>query len=314
MKQQSFSFISASDSLKIAGLCTYPDVKPYKGIVQLVHGMAEHKERYLPFMETLSEHGYVCVIHDHRGHGKSIRQPNDLGYFYDCEGVAVVEDVHQLTMMLKGKLPTLPLILFGHSMGSLIVRRYAKKYDQDIDALIVCGSPSKNPVVGVAKLLVKSMKALKGDHHRSNLIQNLAFGSFSKKFPKSQGENAWLCSDQRVVQAYDQDPLCGFIFTLNGFENLFNILQDVYNSQGWACRKSSLPILFIAGSEDPCITDEKQFTQAYSFMREVGYSDVEHHLFEGKRHEILNEDIKEDVYAYVLAWIGKKTDRKEEKN
>lgn len=314
MEHHTFSFLSASDGLRIAGLYIVPEKKPYQGIVQLVHGMAEHKERYLPFMEELSKHGYICVITDHRGHGESVKHRKDLGYFYDTSGEAVVEDIHQLTMMMRNKLPDLPFLLFGHSMGSLIVRKYCKRYDRDIDALVVCGSPSRNPMAGIAKKLVRGMKKVKGDHHRSALIQKLAFGSFAKNFPEQDSENVWLCSDPLVVKAYDEDPLCGFVFTLNGFENLFSIMSDVYDPNGWSCTKAELPILFIAGSKDPCITSEEQFAKAHGFMKEVGYRDVEHHLFEGRRHEILNEDIKEDVYAYVFEWMSRKMPRKEEKN
>lgn len=300
-----FDFVSQSDHLQISALCTWPDVG-VKAIIQLVHGMSEHKERYLDFMQALSKLGYLCVIHDHRGHGLSVKQEDDLGYFYEKSGMYAVEDIHQLNVAIKKDVPNVPLILFGHSMGSLLVRRYCKQYDKDIDGLIVCGSPSKNSMAKLALKMVQVMECIKGERYRSKLIHNLAFGAFAKGFDDQISENVWLCSDFEAVKDYDSDPLCGFVFTLNGFENLFHIMIDVYNEKNWNCTKKQLPILFIAGEEDPCIVSHEKFKEAYTFMQKVGYTDIEHHLFEGKRHEILNEKKKEEVYQMIFDWIHKK--------
>ena len=146
---------SEADSHRLHVLAITPEHKP-EAVVQICHGMSEHKERYLPFMEYLESCGYAAVIHDHRGHGKSIVRADDLGYFYDTSGRAVVEDAHQVTEWIKKEFPGLPVHLFGHSMGSLIVRCYLKKYDWELSSLTVCGSPSKNPLakpaVGMAKI------------------------------------------------------------------------------------------------------------------------------------------------------------------
>lgn len=300
-----FDFVSQSDHLQISALCTWPDVG-VKAIIQLVHGMSEHKERYLDFMQALSKLGYLCVIHDHRGHGLSVKQEDDLGYFYEKSGMYAVEDIHQLNVAIKKDVPNVPLILFGHSMGSLLVRRYCKQYDKDIDGLIVCGSPSKNSLAKLALKMVQVMECIKGERYRSKLIHNLAFGAFAKGFDDQISENVWLCSDFEAVKDYDSDPLCGFVFTLNGFENLFHIMIDVYNEKNWNCTKKQLPILFIAGEEDPCIVSHEKFKEAYTFMQKVGYTDIEHHLFDGKRHEILNEKKKEEVYQMIFDWIHKK--------
>ena len=101
--------------------------------------------------------------------------------------------------------------------------------------LIVCGSPSKNPAAGAGKLLCKLMKCMKGAHYRSPLIQKMAFGNHCDGFAEEGSDNVWLCSDMEVVRAYDHDPLCGYTFTLNGFENLFSLMQDVYERKNWSC-------------------------------------------------------------------------------
>lgn len=296
-----FSFPSVQDQLVIHGIAALPQGE-YKGVIQLVHGMAEHKERYLDFMRFLADAGYACVLHDHRGHGESVKNKEDLGYFYGRHATYLVEDIHQLSMYLKSKYPKLPFFLFGHSMGSLLVRAYCKRYDGDIDALVVCGSPSKNPAAKLGRTLVKCMEKIKGERHRSALIQKMAFGSYNKAFQETISDNVWLCSDMDVVKAYDNDPLCGFTFTLNGFENLFDLMIDVYDPNGWRMKNKALPIRFIAGSTDPCIVNEKKFKEAAGFLKERGYQNVSARLFEGKRHEILNEDGKQEVYEDVLTF------------
>ena len=135
---------SEADGLDISVLAVVPDETPYKGILQLVHGMSEYKERYLPFMEYMAKKGYVCVIHDQRGHGKSVRALDDLGYMYGGGADAILKDIEVVNREMHQQLPDLPLILFGHSMGSLAVRAFARDHDDCMDMLIVCGSPSKN--------------------------------------------------------------------------------------------------------------------------------------------------------------------------
>ena len=139
------SFLSEADTLEISVLCLMPEpgIKP-RAIVQLVHGMSEHKERYIPFMEYLTDKGYITVIHDHRGHGKSVSDKKDLGYMYGGGADAMLKDVLTVNEEIRRHFPELPLILFGHSMGSLAVRAFAAKHDDCMNMLIVCGSPSEN--------------------------------------------------------------------------------------------------------------------------------------------------------------------------
>lgn len=305
INKKDFTFVSACDGLTISACCMWPD-KDIRGIVQIVHGMSEHKERYLDFMHFFVEEGYICVIHDNRGHGESVKTQEDMGYFYDTSGMYAVRDIYQLTGIIKKAVPDVPLILFGHSMGSLLVRSYCKRYEEAIDALIVCGPPSYNPAVKLGKGLVKLMLSVNGDHYRSTFLHHVTFGSFKKKFKETFSENVWLCSDEEVVKAYDEDALCGFIFTLNGFANIFALMLDVFDKKHWTSKKKQLPILFVAGEEDPCIGSVKKFNEAYIFMQKVGYTDIDHMLYKGKRHEILNETNKKEIYQAIFDWMKRK--------
>ncbi len=302
MLKEFLTIYSNCDGLTLSTAIFIPE-EEVKGIVQISHGMAEHKERYFSFMEYLTERNYVVVINDHRGHGESVRDKNDLGYFYDESGEYIVKDLHQITLYMKERFPGKPVYLFGHSMGSMAVRMYIKKYDSEIDKLIVCGSPSKNPLVDVALFVVRLQKLFKGDRYRSRLIQNLAFGSYNKNIDKPISDNAWLSSDENNVQNYDSDDLCGFIFTLNGFRNLFLLMKEIYITSGWALKNKDLPIMFIAGRDDPVIVSEDKWNESREFLQKLGYTNVRGKLYKGLRHEILNENIKENIYDDIVKFM-----------
>ncbi len=304
MQKKEIIIPSNPDGLDLSALQVMPEGE-IKGIVQISHGMAENKERYVDFMEFLAQNGYVSMIHDHRGHGKSVIQKDDLGYFYDKKAEYIVEDVKQVTDYIKEQYPDKPLILFGHSMGSMVVRKYSKKYDNAIDKLIVCGSPSQNKLVGVALALIGIQKVFHSDRYRSNLIQNLTFSSYNKGVENPASPNSWICSNEKVVADYDASDLCGFVFTLNGFQNLFTLSKEIYCKKNWSMANKTLPIFFIAGADDPTILSKEAWIAAQDFLKNLGYTNISNQLYPKMRHEILNEIGKEKVYQDVLNWMEK---------
>lgn len=293
---------SEFDDLDLSALIMKPKGKA-KGIVQISHGMAEYKERYIPFMEFLKDNGYIVIIHDHRGHGESILNADDYGYFYDSTGDAIVKDLHQITMYIKNKYPNLPIYLLGHSMGSMVTRKYIKKYDKEINKLIICGAPSYNPNTELAIKLTRFLIKIQGDKKRSKFLNKLTFGDYNKKFKIEDKDNAWLCSDSKIVDDYNNDNACGFIFTLNGFLNLFLLMKDIYNEEDYLVRNPSMPILFIAGGQDPVIISRRDWEEAQIFLKNVGYDNVKGILYKNMRHEILNETDKQMVYEDILNFI-----------
>ncbi len=297
MVREEFTIRSEFDGLEL-GVSLRAPAQPI-GILQLVHGMAEHRERYHGFMDYCAERGLIVAIHDHRGHGASVQSSEDYGYFGKNGVEAVIKDAHQVTEYLKSRFPDLPLTLFGHSMGSLIVRCYIQEYDRDIDKLVVCGSPSKRFGLGAAVATTKLLQLFRGERHRSNFVNGLAFGNYNRKFAEATSPNSWIVSDPAVVEAYDADERDGFVFTLNGFETLFKLMKRAYRKRGWAMQNPNLPILFVAGAEDPCIISIKDFDKAVNFLRQRGYEDVASKLYPGMRHEILNEVGKEAVWHDV---------------
>ncbi|MCR4824708.1 MAG: lysophospholipase [Bacteroidales bacterium] len=291
---------ASADGLALAMLVSTPETDP-RGVVQLVHGMCEHKERYIPFMEFLTEKGYVCVIHDHRGHGASVKSPEDLGYLYEGGWEAMVEDVRVVSDWIRRQWPGLDYTLFGHSMGSMVVRSFAKRYDDRLDRLFVCGCPSDNPAKGAGKMLASLYGRLRGWHYRPKLLQKMSFGSFNKPFEQEGWPAAWVCSDPELLEAYHKDPLCAYQFTANGFYHLMGLMQDCYSAKGWKMSRPGMPVYFISGAEDPCRVSDQALEQAVELMRRVGYKQVELKLYPGMRHEILNEKDKQTVWDDILA-------------
>lgn len=293
---------SKKDNLKLELAIIEPKQNPI-GIVQISHGMAEHKERYFPFMEFLAKHGYIVVIHDHRGHGSSVKRKEDLGYFYTRDSAYIVDDLYQVTEYIKEKYPNLEVSLFSHSMGTLVSRCYIEKYDREIKKLILCGPPTKNNFVNIGILNAKLMVLLKGEHHRSNVLQKLTFGSYNQGY---KTENSWVCSDEKSVEQYNKDELCGYIFTNNGFLNLYQLMRQAYKKKDFKVQNERLSIFMIAGEKDPVIQSNKKFEQLKQFLNEVGYQKISTKLYSNRRHEILNGLSKEEVYQDVLEFIGEK--------
>jgi alpha-beta hydrolase superfamily lysophospholipase len=278
-----------------------------KAVVVFVHGMAEHKERYYPFMTYLCEQGFACVIYDQRGHGATAVNPDDLGYFGKNGVKKLVEDTRTVIHWTRQQYAGLKLFLLGHSMGSMVVRCYTKKYDREIDGLVVCGSPSNNPVAGLGILVTHVFQLFKGERHRSKTVALMMFGPHVKKFKDEGIHNAWLSTNKVNVQEYNDDPLCGFKFTLNGYRVVMQLIRETYSPNGWAVKNPEMPVHFLAGSEDPCIITRKDFDKAVEFFRDRGYKKVSAKVYTGMRHEVLNElgkeSVWEDVGDVLKSWL-----------
>lgn len=303
-KKEIKKMISGVDGLELDMLMLVPQGE-VKGIFQIHHGMSEYKERYLPFMEYLAQAGYVAAIHDCRGHGKSVRSQEDLGYMYGGGAAALVEDAHQVTLELKERWQDVPLILFGHSMGSLVVRTYTKKYDRDIDMLVVCGSPSQNDFLKMGKMIGAAQEKVFGSRHISKLLETASFGAFASKFPQEKSKFSWCCSDPEVVRQYEESPLCGFTFTVDGYHALFELMEETYSKEGWALAHPDIPVLFVGGAEDPCIGGARKYARAVQLMRKVGYKNTKGKLYPGMRHEILNEKEQQRVFQDIKKYMEK---------
>ena len=298
--------VSRLDGLTLSLLTVLPPAgTPVRRVVQLVHGMAEYKERYLPLMEYLAGQGCACVIHDHRGHGKSMEMEEDKGFLYGAGGAGLVADALQVADHIREAYPGLPRVLFGHSMGTLVARCMLREHALCFSAVVLTGPPTRNPAAGFGLALARFQKGF-GPRRKGKLLQAMAFGGYLAKFPESPC--AWVCGDPAVVRAYEEDPMCGFTFTVDGFVGLMELMSRTYERTGWCCDKPDLPILFLGGTEDPCIGGADKFEDAMDRLRAVGFRDVSGELFEGMRHEICNEADKLRVFARIAAFLEEKAD------
>lgn len=292
---------SQKDGLELEIAIFEPSEKP-KAIVQISHGMAEHKERYYPFMEFLAKNGFVCVIHDHRGHGESVKKKEDYGYFYTENIDYIVDDLHQVTLFAKEEFQSLPVFLFSHSMGTLVSRNYLKKFDGEIEKLVLCGPPTENKLTKFAIFLAKLSKFFGKDNKPNKFLNKLTFGSYNRNL---MIENEWICSNVETVEKYNDDEKCGFVFTTNGFINLFKLMEGAFNKKGWEVQNPNLKIFVIAGENDPVIQNKKKFESLVKFLEERGYGNVSSKLYPSMRHEILNEKNNQIVYNDVLEFLCK---------
>lgn len=301
MNQEQIIIQSHYDQRKLVG--SYYHADDPRCILVLVHGMCEHRLRYHHFLTYLSNRNISCLMFDTRGHGESVHDKDELGYFNDTKGDAIISDLDQIINYAHTLANGLPVLLLGHSMGSLIVRTYFKQYGHKVKALIVCGSPSQNPLVPTALALSKALQLLYGEMHRSNLMQKLIFGTYAKEFTGTLSENSWLTRNKEIVKQYDNDPLCGFTFTLNGFDNLFNLLKRTYSDPVNPLVDLNTPILYLCGSKDPVIVSVKKWEEAINHMRSLGFKRIRAKCYDQARHELLNELNKDEVYADIYQFI-----------
>ena len=300
-----FTFKSASGLADIHAAKYVPeDESTVKAVFQITHGMAEHLERYEKFADALCERGIAVYINDHIGHGQSVSSKSELGYFGEKDGyLNFVEDCKKLMDIAKSEFPSKPYIFFGHSMGSFVARLFTYKYADELNGAIFCGTSGPNPAAGIAIHLATAIGKVKGTHHRSKLIDKLAFGAYNNKFEKRTAFD-WLSRDNEEVDKYIADEYCGFLFTAYGYRDLFSLLNTVSKKEWFEKFPKALPVFIISGDMDPVGEFAKGINKVINGLKNAGKSNVKFKLYEGARHEILNEKacfdtVVNDVVSFV---------------
>lgn len=299
---EKFSFLSSDQKTTLAAYRVIPE-KP-KAMVQISHGMCEYFLRYEGFAEFLAAHGFLVFGHDHLGHGSSAKSEDDLGFTAEGGGAdLLVEDVLALSQKMKKEHPALPLILFGHSMGSFIAREALARNGALYHAAVICGTGGPDTPAAAGKLLASLLMKIKGERYRSNLLKKIAFSGYNKKFEKNCDPNAWLTRDGAVVEKYNADPMCAYVFTLRAYHDLFTLVDWVSKKDHATRLPQSLPILLVSGEEDPVGAWGRGVKKVYERMETAGVRNVTLKLYPAMRHEILNEIEKEQVWSDLLAWM-----------
>ena len=306
MIKEEFYFDSRDGKSKLHAVRYMPDSDTdIRCVVQIVHGMAEYIERYEEFAEFLTERGCVVTGEDHMGHGKSGGKSGKYGYFCEQDPATVlVRDVHRLKKTTQALYPEVPYIIMGHSMGSFITRNYMFRYGTGISAAVIMGTGMQSPaLLKVSKAAAGVQKLFCGPKHVSGLIDKLAFGSYNKRIQNLATSFDWLSRDAERVDKYISDPLCGFVFTVNGFSTLFELISRLNKQENLERIPSALPVLMVSGDADPVGDYGRGVQKAYESLQNAGLENITLKLYEGGRHELLNETNRDEVMQDVFRWI-----------
>lgn len=306
MKKEEFTYRSADAETDIHAVRWIPDGK-IKGILQIAHGMSEYIDRYDEFAFFLAGKGFLVTGNDHLGHGKSIADEEDMGFFaYDDGNRAVLNDMDMLREITQKKYGGVPYFLMGHSMGSFLCRQYIAENGERLQGAIIMGTGIQSGfLTALAKSLCTILASFKGWHYRSALINNMAFGSYNEGLGKKGGTD-WLSVNRENVERYNADPLCGKPFTLNGYYNLFHSLNRLADKKYVRQMPKKLPVLITSGGKDPVGDGGSAPALLTGDYQKMGMEDVTLKLYPEDRHEILNEDDRKTVYRDIYSWLKSK--------
>ena len=312
MIKKDFTFLSSDNKTNIHAIVCYPQNGQFNRILQMIHGMLEYIDRYLPFFEYLTTKGFIVVGHDHLGHGQSINSKEDLGYFGEPNpNELVIQDIHSLRIITQRKYPNLPYFMAGHSMGSYFLREYISLINDRIAGAIIIGTGYESPLKGQMGInLCEMISCCRGMRYRSKLVKKLSLESGPYKkydLTKTDINNSWITSDPEMAKQYNEDKKMDFDFTLNGYIGLIQATIFSCESSNIIKINKNLSILLISGDNDPVGENGKGVKKVYDIMKKAGILDVTIKLFENDRHEILNEVNRNEVYEYIGNWLDEKT-------
>lgn len=276
-----------------------------KGIVQIAHGMAETGARYERFAKKLTDNGYIVYINDHRGHGKTAKTLENVGYLADSDGFKwLVEDLHKLTGIIKKENPNLPLFLFGHSMGSFVTQRYIMLYGRELKGAILSGSNGKQGIMlDIALHLAKGEIKRIGRKAKSPKMNNISFSKYNNAFKPTRTDFDWLSRDAVEVDKYVNDPFCGGVFSAGFFYDFLIGLKEIENKNNLKSVPTELPIYIFSGEKDPVGNSGKGVIKLFNTYRKLNVKDVTYKLYKDGRHEMLNEINRDEVMKDVVNWL-----------
>ncbi len=301
-----FVFTSDYDELVVSAVLAVPS-GDINGIVQVIHGMNEHKERYYPFMDYLAEQGFITVISDNRGHGKSIVEPDDIGFMFRRGGEGLISDIAQLNRKVKAAYPDVPVFIAASGMGAAAARCFMKEHDAEINGIVLLGTICHSAFSQPARIIGSVSSKRPGSRFRSEKIFDTIDDSFGKFF--EDPINSWRCSDPDAVLAYNEDPLCNFKPTLNAYQELLWLVKQSESGRGWNVANPSLPIRFISGRDDSAMISERKFMGSMKKLEKLGYESISHRLFDGMRHDVLMEknsvNVYKDIAKTLFSWLDR---------
>ena len=289
LKMKEFA-IKANDGLDLS-VALFETEEPL-AVIQMIHGMKEHKERYYEFIHFLNNIGFSVIISDNRGHGKSLNDEYPLGHMEGCE--QIINDQYLITQYIKERYPGKKLYLFGHSFGSLLARCYLQRHDDEIDKLILSGTVGYIKFINSGKRLGKILSFFGGDEGHSKILQKAVDGD----------DDTWICSNPEIMEAYRNDKLCsGYKYTNGANVTVIEGETQLHDYARYQCKNPDLKILSISGEDDPVTKGEEGLEDSMESLRKIGYKNITRIVYPKMKHEVLNEIGKEKVYDDVKNFL-----------
>lgn len=277
------------------------EVEQPKGYVQIIHGMEEHQERYEPLAEHLNKLGYTVITSNMRGHGEDAPL---LGFFKEKDGYKhLLYDQKNITRYIKETYKTEKVIIFAHSMGTIITRNLLRSESGDYEKVILSGYPCYNSGVGFGIFLADLIMLFKGPKYYSKLLANMSTGSFNKKIKNPESQIDWISVNKNNIENYLEDPYCGHGFKVSAYKDLFKLVKLMNKPNLYKFVNKELPILLLRGEEDPCTGYDKGSKQSINVLYKAGFKNIKDISFDNMRHEILNEADNQKVYESIDVFL-----------
>lgn len=283
------------------------EAKEKRAIIVIAHGMAEHSLLYNDFASFLASSGFVVYSADHRGHGKTAVSIESVGYLSDSDGWnKVVSDIEEVRIRAVEENKGLPVIMLGHSMGSLLIRTYITRHGDKIKGAILSGTTYVSRLmIALSRLLIKIELLTKDKKQPSPLLDNVVFGSYNKKFKPNKTKFDWISRDVEACKSYEADPFCGFVCSVGFYKDLADGLELIISKKEIEKIPKDLPLYIYSGSECPVGGRTKKVMKVIKMFKQAGIKNIEYKFYEGARHVPHNEINKKEVYQDVVAWINK---------
>ena len=280
---------------------------PTRGVLQIVHGLGEHAARYGHLAAELQRQGIAVYANDHRGHGRTEVDPNLLGYFEEGSfWEKTIDDLHELTALIKANHPETPIFLLGHSLGSMLTRDYITRFGEELNGVLLSGTGSYQYFVSeTANLYMSTLATFKGRKQGSKLVKSLFFEQCNRAFKPTQTQFDWISRDKEVVHSFLNDKYRTEDFTVGFSMDFIGGVKKVNQKQMYQRTPKDLPIFIFSGDQDPIGEAGKGVKKVYQSYQKAGIKNVEYKLYEGGRHEMLNETNRAEVFEDVLSWLNK---------
>jgi len=274
------------------------ETKNAKAVVQIIHGMEEHQERYEHLVKFLVDNGYNVVSSNMRGHGENAPL---LGHFKDKNGYAeLISDQVIITNWIKKKYNNLDVYIFAHSMGTIITRVLLQGYSKAYKKVILSGYPNYQSGAKLGIFITNLLEVFHSPTYKSKFVNNLAIGSFNKKIKNPKTNVDWVCTNEKTISDYMSDPLCGFGFTVAAFRDLFTLVTKMNKVKDYKDINSEIKLLLLRGTDDPCTGGTKGATHSIKTLNKAGFSNIEQINYNNMRHEIINETDYLKVFNDIL--------------